>query len=348
MPKRMTGTAAAIAQERVPAEMTSAGIWDVLTAGGRRTRRFEPSVDPVLIERAAEAGRGLSERLRDRQIQIRKSFVRRREVHQPLPASAALAASRSEVHLKMALTLLWISAGKGRDPRYVKLTPRDQRALERRESFNHPFIEDELDGRALLLATDPYVAEFRLPDYAKLLGLPKPKTAGASRVRRSLDELAKAKLIWVDRTNGAAPRTQLRREDGSGDRYTLPGEKTSVSSDDTGSRAEGRYIVLPAVFFTNGWAATLSARAIAALLAITVQHGLDPDRPAFIAPSVRADRFGLSDDSFHRGAAELVFFDLVHHETAPVQREWSTSRGRVRHAFIPMPTRLGDDPTTHL
>lgn len=322
-------------------------VWDLLSGEGRRPRKFEPKVEASLIERAADAGRGLSERLRDRQLQIRKSFVRRRDSQDPLPPSAALAASRSEVHLKMALTLLWASAGKGRDPRYVKLTPRDQRALDRRTSTNQPVAEDADKGRALLLPTDPYVAEFRLPDYAKLLGLRSPKTAGASRIRRSLDELATAKLIWVDRTNGAPPRTQLRREDGTGERYKLPGERAAVG-DNASARAEGQYIVLPAAFFTNGWAATLTARATAALLALLVQHSLDPERPAFIAPSIRVDRFGLSDDSFYRGTAELAFFDLVRHETAPVQREWSTTRGRVRHAFIPRLAALGNDPTAYL
>jgi translation initiation factor IF-2 len=46
--------------------------------------------------------------------------------------------------------------------------------------------------------------------------------------------------------------------------------------------------------------------------------------------------------------AELVFYGLAHHHTAPVQREWSTSRGRVRHAFSPLPTALGNDPLPFL
>lgn len=320
--------------------------WTEFLTEGRGPRKFEPTVDAALVARAAATGPELADRLRDRRLQVRKDFVRRSDKDKPTPPSAALAASRSEVHLKMALTLLWVSAGKGRDPRYATLTGRDQRILDGRSKKKEPVVEDADAGRALLLETDPYVAQFRLSSYAKLLGLPNPKTSGAARVRRSLDELASTGLIWLDRTNGASPRTQLRREDGSGAPYKLPGEKEAVLVDGAiRAKAEGFYVQLPAAFFTNGWVAALSARAIAAYLALLVQHDLDPDSPAFIAPSIRADRYGMSEDSFLRGCAELVYFGLVLHRSAPAQRDWSTSRGRFRHAFVPLKPAFAGDPT---
>jgi hypothetical protein len=318
---------------------------------GRRPRKFKPSVDTALVERAADSAAGLSQRLGGRQIQIRKSFVRRAAGDRPLPPSAALASSTSEVHIKMQLVLLWISAGKGRDTKYATMTPRDLRVLDGRCQAGVPFIEDDDRGRALLLDTDPYVAKFSPTAYAKLLGLPKPKTAGSARVRRSLDELASHKLIWVDRANGAQPRTQLRREDGSGKPYSLPGEKITVDSDDGRQRrvAEGKYMTVPPTLFTRGWAAVLTARALAAFLALLVQHDLDPHKPTFISPSIRDDRFGLKPDSLYRGAAELAFYELVRHQPAPVQADdWDASRGRVRHAFTPLPSALSHDPLTLL
>lgn len=326
--------------------MARIDLWDELFTEGRGTRKFVPKLDADLVARAADAGRGLGDRVRDRQIQIRKSFVRRDSREKPKPPAAALASSRSEVHLKIELALLWASAGKGVDPKYATLTDRDRRVLDGRDTLSTPVVQDAAAGRALLVQTDPHVAQFALPDYAKLLGLPSPKTAGAARVRRSLDELARARLIWVDRSNGASPRTQLRREDGSGAAYKLPGEREPVIVDGTPTvRAEGRYIVLPAAFFTNGWAAALSARAIVAYLALVVQHDLDHDKVAFIAPSIRADRYGMSEDSFLRGCAELSYYRLVLHRAAPVQRDWTTSRGRARHAFVPLPTAFGNSPT---
>lgn len=320
--------------------------WTEVLTEGRGPRKFEPKVDAALVARASATGPELAGRLRDRQLQLRKDFVRRSGKDKPTPPSAALAASRSEVHLKVALTLLWASAGKGKDPRYVTLTGRDQRILDERPKKKEPVIQDADAGRALLLETDPYVAQFRLPSYAKLLGLPNPKTSGAARVRRSLDELAGCGLIWLDRTNGASPRTQLRREDGSGAPYKLPGEKEAMLFDGAvRAKAEGRYIQLPAAFFTNGWVAALSARAIASYLALLVQQDLDPDGPVFIAPSIRADRYGMSEDSFLRGCAELVYFGLVLHRSAPVQSDWSTSRGRSRHAFVPRKAAFAGDPT---
>jgi hypothetical protein len=322
-------------------------IWDLVgTSTGRPVRSFTPSFDADLVARAADTGGELSDRLHDRKVQIRKSFIRRDSKADSLPLSAALASSRSEVHLKMAVTLLWASAGSGADPKYVTLSPRDQRILDGRGDDGQPVIEDEDRGRALLLPTDPHVAEFRLPDYAKLLGLPSPKTSGAARVRRSLGELASSKLIWLDRSNGVTPRTQMRREDGSGGPYKLPVKKRAVVTDDgtTELRAEGKFVTLPAAFFTNGWGAALTARAIATLLVVLVQNDLEPDKPVFIAPSIRTDRFGMSEDSFLRGVAELTHHGVLHHESAPVQRDWSTSRGRVRHAFVPVLTALGNRP----
>jgi hypothetical protein len=102
---------------------------------------------------------------------------------------------------------------------------------------------------------------------------------------------------------------------------------------------------LPAAFFANGWAAALTARAIAALLALLVQSDLDPGEPAFIAPSIRNNLYGMSEDSFLRGVAELGFYRLLYHQNAPVQRDWTSSRGRVRHAFVPVLAGLGNRPT---
>lgn len=300
-----------------------------LVRQGRATRRFEPTLAVDDIARAAECGAAFAERVRDRQLQLRKAFVRRDDSSRPLPVGAALAASRSEVHLKLALTLIWVSAGKGRDPRRVRLSNRDRRVLEGRAHPTEPVVADAGLGKALLLDTDPYVSQFPLHQYANLFGLPKPKQA-SERVRRSLDHLAAEGLIWLDRTSGRAPLVQLRREDGSGARYTLPGERVATSSGEY--RAEGRYITLPATLWSNGWIAALSTRALASWLALLVQNAIDPDGLVYISPRVRRDRFGLSDDSFYRGVAELTFFDFLEQSSRPVQQTLA-SPTRVRHAF---------------
>jgi len=321
--------------------------WQYLQTG-RRLRQFKPKVDTDLVHRAVDSARGLAEHLGNRQLQVRKSFVRRAP-NRARPPAAVLSSSRSEVTLKLELVLLWISAGTGKNPKYWKPTSRDRRILEDRSHADTPIVEDDEAGRALLLPTDPHVAQFPLRDYAKLLGLPDPKVAGAARIRRSLDELATRRLIWLDRTNGASPRTQLRREDGSDADYKLPGKKERATANSTASpKAEGNYFSLPATFFTNGWAATLTARGVSAFLALLVQSDFDPDRPAFISPSIREDWFGLWADSFLRGAGELAYYQIVRHHTAPVQREWSTSREHVRHAFVPQLDALTQDPTTLL
>src|SRR4051794_23135963 len=105
MPKRMTATGALIAEEgAAPVADTKLDLdldlLALLLSGGRQPRKFSPPADADLVSRAAEAGRELADRVHDRQLQVRKAFIRRDGPAKPLPPSAALAASRSEVHLK--------------------------------------------------------------------------------------------------------------------------------------------------------------------------------------------------------------------------------------------------------
>jgi hypothetical protein len=326
-----------------------------LEAVEARVRTYRPDLDVDRVRAAAELGQEFSNvQLHNPTAKIRHGFTRRDNEHAALPPNAVLCASRSGVPLKLAITLLWSSTGTGRDPTYAEaeFTPTEQataraRARGRRHT---PKIVDADAGRASLLSTDPYTAKRPLGFYAQLLGLPDPDRSGAVRIRRALDDLAARRLIWLDRSNGVVPRTQLRREDGTGQDYSAPWETKLVKVDEKTvvPQAEGNYFVLPATFWTSGWAAALSTRAIAAFAVLQVQRKLSSRGPAFITPSVRENLYGMREDTFLRGIGELAFFELVDVGKKAVKPRWEPGRGRYRHTFAPHNTALSHSPLEFL
>ena len=336
-----------------PAEMTRSNsgdtdALDLLLAGRRRVRRFTPTFTEAQVRRALAVSPEIGEIVRHRQAPVRKSFIRRSAKSDPRPPAARLLAA-SGLYLKMELTLLWVSGGRGVKPEFAQLTEREQRTLRARRETGAADADDAT-GIARLLPTDAHTAQFPLAQYAALLGQ-RPTSAGVARVRRAIGHLSQERLIYADRGDGLTPRTMLRREDGSGAAYELPSPKRVRIDAATGITvaSEGRFIPLPSTFWTNGWAAALSGRALLALLVVRTQHDLAPDRPAFVAPSIRSDLFGLSADTFSRGIAELDYFNLVQVTPGPVAREgWARSPARRRHMYVPRFDAFGESPLDFL
>ena len=311
------------------------------TTRGARSRMFCPQVDQRVVDRAIEKGQLLAQRLGGRQLQLRKAFVRRAGAAEALPPAVRLDRA-SPTYLKLFLTMIWASAGRGLDPRDLPRTSRMVEAVEQRgrqEAAGWPA------SRLHLLPSDPHTTTFPLVDYAVLVGLDKPKTAGTAAIRRGIRHLESEGLIRAERRQGTVPTLQLLREDGTGKPYSLPADKRSSP---TGA-AEGRYVTLPPTVWTNGWIAALSGRALLVLVSLLVQRDIDPEKLTFVAPSIRESLYGIGEDTFSRGASELEYYGIVGRTVAPARRSWSASGNHVRHQFLlTHETGLAKLPTDHL
>ncbi len=144
----------------------------------------------------------------------------------------------------------------------------------------------------------------------------------------------------MTRTPGEPPTIVLLREDGSGERYVTP---TRASKDPKTNKIREKdwSVGLPATFWTNGWALALSTPGLAMLLVM-----LDLYRPTegatWITPDRARSRYGLSEDTWTRGVAELKAHGLISVGKQPVSRELSWSR--VRNKYTLKTARLRTQP----
>ncbi len=136
--------------------------------------------------------------------------------------------------------------------------------------------------------------------WAELLDLP-DLDKGTRRVRDAITFLADRGLVAVKRIAGRDPRVTLRREDGTGSRYTNPAETK-----------EGRYLSLPHRFWTQGWLSALSGRAIASyLVLLDAQTMGQSDALIWVASSRLGGDYDISADSWQAGIRELAAQGLI-------------------------------------
>lgn len=242
--------------------------------------RDAPIDDPV--ERSLRMAATLSIRLFDSPARIRRDFIRRSDASGTAPLALLLRGGRGgDVRLKLYLSLLW-AAGRGRDDRHK---------------------------------TRPYPARA----WAGLLALPDPSGNGQRRIRDALQWLTKQQLINIEREKGSPLTIQLRRDDGSGSAYTNPGsDATRKKASKAGFPRRDLFISLPATFWTDGWIIRLSGRAIAMFLILADVTFASPDDYAWIAPGLARERYGISEDTWSKGLAELRKHDLVQVKKMPV------------------------------
>ena len=95
------------------------------------------------------------------------------------------------------------------------------------------------------------------------------------------------------------------------------------------------HVWLPPTFWTKGWATTLSAAGIAILLVMLVlERQRKPTQPSFwISPDQARRRFGLSEDTWTKGTAELRKLGLIDVGRKPVSEEFGWRRVRNTYAL---------------
>jgi hypothetical protein len=236
-------------------------------------------VDSVLL-RSRAAGEWFAERVQNRHLQLRRTFIRRRPGKDGVPPLAVLmrGGQGGQVRLKLLLSLLWVGA------------------------------------------KPPHDVTFPARTWAELIGLPQPEANGARRVREAIDWLATHKFIAAEEHQGLPTQLTLLREDGSGVAYTIPGVAATIARDRGRGLEAHRYVQLPASVWTMGWMAVLSPPALAALLILLAEQNGPTLRAIWLSPRAARDRYALSDQTRYKGLAQLEALQLVHKEKHTLAR----------------------------
>jgi len=264
-----------------------------------KVRELEREVELPPPREPSEHSLRLAERLKlqvkGRAAKIRFDFIRHEAGALPPLASLLRGGRGGEVRLKLLLSLLWV-AGGGSDERH---------------------------------RTKAYPARA----WAGLLDLPDPEGNGQRRIRDAIGWLEDEGLVRTMRTPGRPMALQLLLEDGSGHAYFDPAgaanKKKKSGATLTGSDL---YIGVPASFWTDGWLVTLSGRALAMMLVIAHLTFSERDEWPWVSPARARHLYGLSEDTWSKGIAELKARRIIEIRKRPVGEDDFDFR-RVRNTY---------------
>ncbi len=167
--------------------------------------------------------------------------------------------------------------------------------------------------------------------WATLLDLDDPEGRGQRRIRDAIHWLEQKQFLRTERQPGKPMALQLLKEDGSGDPYfdpAPPAKKKKGSKEALG--ASDLYIELPYSFWTDGWAVRLSGRAIVMLLIL--REVTFSGAWKWVSPSKARQIYGISEDTWSKGVAELKANEIVEIRKRPVGEEVFDFR-RVRNTY---------------
>jgi hypothetical protein len=281
------------------------------TQGSRARSKRAQVAAPGPSQAALEVAERASKRVQGRETTVRYGFIQlpwerggsEQAQQGPPPLARLMRGSKgAALRIRLYLALLW-QAGGGRDERH---------------SVNFP-------ARV----------------FAELLDLPDPESRGERRVREAIKVFERESLLSVEARPGKPSILYLLQEDGRGKDYTRPGLHTTAAKARGEIDAEHLFARLPPEFWTNGWALVLSAPALAMLLVLLVITGNGAEMGQWVSLSQRV-RYGLSDDTWTRGIAELKERGLVSVFKAPVSRDFEWRR--LRNMYSLDVERLTESP----
>jgi hypothetical protein len=144
----------------------------------------------------------------------------------------------------------------------------------------------------LMMATKPpHSRKVSSKDLAAMLNLNDPDGAGARRVNKAFSDLEALNLVRRDREPGYVPETTVLDPAGTGKEWS-------------DLKLSKPYITLPIALWRRGWIIALSGRALAVLIILReLTHARVKDE-AWV-DGIRKRQYGLSDDTWTRGAKEL-------------------------------------------
>ncbi len=190
---------------------------------------------------------------------------------------------------------------------------------------------------------DRHTVEFPARAFAELLDLPDPERRGDQRVRNALRLFERERLLLAEKRPGRPSLLALLHESGSGDTYSRPGGHAVAAKERNEVDVDNLFIRLPPGFWTNGWAVTLGAPGLAMLLVLLVVTSNASKQRQWVAPSERP-RYGLSDDTWTRGLAELARLGVITVGKRPVGDLFD--QRRVRNTYSVNIARLDEAPAS--
>jgi hypothetical protein len=179
--------------------------------------------------------------------------------------------------------------------------------------------------------------------WAALLDLPDPGRRGDRRVREAIRALERAHLLTAGREPGQPIQLSLRSDDGRDEPYTHPGAAAHAAKEaGEFDLSKHGFVQLPPSFWTQGWAIVLSGPGVAMLLVMLMLTENGAKTQIWIAPPQARSRFGLSEDTWTRGVAELRRHGVLEVRRKPVSPDFGW--GRVRNTYTLNRDRLEEDP----
>lgn len=144
----------------------------------------------------------------------------------------------------------------------------------------------------LMMATKaPHSRKVSSKDMAAMLNLRDPEGAGARRVNKALKDLEGLLLVRRDREPGYVPKVTVLHPGGTGKEWDA-------------MKLVRPWITLPIDLWRRGWFIALSGRALAVLIIVReLTHGRTSNG-AWV-DGIRKRQYGVSDDTWTRGAREL-------------------------------------------
>jgi hypothetical protein len=251
---------------------------------------------------ALAASAAVAARVRNREAQVRRVFIERKDVTAPTPLVRMLRGGRGgSVRLRLYLSLLWFAANPPYDVTYPARAWAQLLDLRDYENAGARRITDAFTW----LAKEGFVEVDPRP------GLPSMITVLNESGTKAPYSIPGA--MWRTLAADAAPA----------------------------ERDAHRYVRLPATFWTSGWIAVLSAPAIAMYLVLLAElAGDDPaKRRLWLSPREADLRYGISEDTRSTGLRELVDAGLVRVERQTVNPDAFDFR-RMRNVYRLRPARL--------
>jgi hypothetical protein len=272
-----------------------------------RPKRARSSLVPTPSDQSLELLGRASKRAKERHTPIRHSFIGVRQSTEapghPAPLARLLRTSKGgAVRLRFYLALLW-QAGGG----------------DERHSVTWP-------ARA----------------WAELLDLPDPEHRGDRRIRDAIRSLERSGLVSTQRKPGQPITLTLQSDDGSREPYQHPGEAARTTKERGELDPKDLYVQLPSEFWTKGWALVLSGPGLAMLLVMLMLTQNGSLTGVWVSPQHARARFGISEDTWTRGVAELQELSVLEIRRRPVSEDFGWRR--LRNTYKLNIARLSEKP----